>query len=61
MLFRSHFSHQQDNRFELYPSVNDVYKWSDTDRPGDDMFEDLFMDDLYVLVAELFLCNNSST
>ena len=58
---RHHFLHQRDNRFELYPSVNNVYKQSDTDRPGDDMFKDLFMDDLYVLVAELLLGCNSST
>ena len=41
-----HFLHQQDNCFAPYLSVDDVYKRSDTDRPGDDMFEDLFMDDL---------------
>ena len=58
---RHHFSHQQDNRFEPYLSVDDVYKRSNTDCLGDDMFKDLFMDDLYVLVAELFLGYNSST
>ena len=44
---RHHFSHQRDNRFALYPSVDAVYKQSDTNRPGDDMFKDLFMDDLW--------------
>ena len=44
---RHHFSHQRNNHFELYLSVDDVYKRSDTDRPGDNMFEDLFMDDLW--------------
>ena len=44
---RHHFSHQRDNHFVLYPSIDDVYKRSDTDRLGDDMFKDLFMDDLW--------------
>ena len=56
---RHNFSQQRDNRFEPYPSVDDVYQQSNTDRPGDDMFEDLFMDDLYVLVPELLLGCNS--
>ena len=56
---RHHFSQQRNDRFAPYPSVDDVYKRSDTDRPGDDMFEDLFMDDLYVFVLELLLGCNS--
>ena len=56
-----HFSQQRNDCFAPYPSVDTVYQRSDTDCPGDDMFEDLFMDDLYVFVAELLLGCNSST
>jgi hypothetical protein len=44
---------QQGNHMSPYPTVDTVYKQSTTDHPGDDMFEDLFLDDMYV-VAELF-------
>ena len=56
---RHNFSQQRDNCFKPYLSVDDVYQQSNTDRPGDNMFEDLFMDDLYVLVPELLLGCNS--
>jgi hypothetical protein len=42
-----HLFHQQcGNRSVPYPKVNTVYAQSTTNRPGDDMFADLFLDDM---------------
>jgi hypothetical protein len=48
----------------LYPTVNTVYAYSTTNCVGDDMFKDLFLDDMYVVVELLHLLgqtNSSST
>jgi hypothetical protein len=40
------FCQQHRNCLVLYPTVDTVYEWSATDCPGDNMFEDLFLDDM---------------
>jgi hypothetical protein len=55
------FRQQRGNHLVPYLEVDTVYAWSATNCPGDNMFADLFLDDMYVLVAELLLGCNSST
>jgi hypothetical protein len=40
------FCHHRDNRLEPYPSVDDIYRRSNTPRPGDEDFQDVFLDDM---------------
>jgi hypothetical protein len=44
------FRQQQDNRMVPYPTVDTVYERSATDHLGDNMFVDLFLDDMFVVV-----------
>jgi hypothetical protein len=40
------FWERQDDRMKLYPDVDTVYLRSDTWKPSDNTFKDLFLDDM---------------
>ena len=47
--YNQHLFHQQRRNCSVpYPKVDTVYQWSTTNHPGDDMFEDLFLDDMWM-------------
>ena len=43
---RHHFMERRDDRMKPYPEVDVVYLRSDTWKASDDMFKDLFLDDM---------------
>jgi hypothetical protein len=45
---RNHYRPKRGSRVTPYPEVSVVYERSALDNPGDDMFKDLFLDDLWV-------------
>ena len=43
---RHHFVERRDDRMKPYPEVDVVYLYSDTWKASDNMFKDLFLDDM---------------